>query len=163
MSNHLFYTRPPRVSRALVAFPTIHIMLVTLDRPVDLNCIDTFGSHELDALWKWYDSEPTLRCAAITGSGRAFCTGVDLKGTLVALHRGLISQILRILPHTRLAQPVSFPHMHRNPRHARPLHARLPSPQGWLRRHVDADRQKTRHRRSQRPRLRRRLRNGLER
>ena len=79
MSKHKLPQQPP-VSRALVTFPTKHVLLVTLDRPKDLNCIDTTGSHELDALWKWYDSEPALRCAVITGSGRAFCTGADLKG-----------------------------------------------------------------------------------
>ncbi len=79
MSKHAF-PHQPRVSCGLVTFPAVHVLLVMLNRPEDLNCIDTTGSHELDALWKWYDSEPALRCAVITGSGRAFCTGADLKG-----------------------------------------------------------------------------------
>lgn len=79
MSNHVFSVQP-RVSRAIVTFPKTHILLITLNRPEDLNCIDTTGSHELDALWKWYDREPALRCAVNTGSGRAFCTGADFEG-----------------------------------------------------------------------------------
>jgi len=80
MSKPSFSSPPPTVSRSLITFPTPDILLVTLNRPADLNCIDTVSSHDLDALWKWYDNEPTLRCAVITGSGRAFCTGADLKG-----------------------------------------------------------------------------------
>jgi len=33
----------------------------------------------LHSLFEWYDNEPTLRCCIITGSGRAFCAGADLK------------------------------------------------------------------------------------
>lgn len=54
-------------------------MLVTLDRPKALNCISTRGHFELDALYNWFDSERSLTCAVLTGSGRAFCAGADLK------------------------------------------------------------------------------------
>lgn len=34
---------------------------------------------ELDALWNWYDAEPSLRVAILTGAGtKAFCAGSDL-------------------------------------------------------------------------------------
>jgi enoyl-CoA hydratase/carnithine racemase len=44
-----------------------------------MNCISTAGHYELDALFAWYDSEPSLLCAILTGAGRAFCAGADLK------------------------------------------------------------------------------------
>lgn len=34
---------------------------------------------ELHALFEWYDNEPCLRVAVVTGRGRAFCAGADLK------------------------------------------------------------------------------------
>ena len=70
----------PPVSSALITFPSEQILLIVLNRSADLNCVDTTGSHELDALWRWYDDQPPLRCAVITGSGRALCTAADLKG-----------------------------------------------------------------------------------
>jgi enoyl-CoA hydratase/carnithine racemase len=35
--------------------------------------------HELQSLFTWLDDEPLLRVAIITGAGRAFCAGADLK------------------------------------------------------------------------------------
>jgi enoyl-CoA hydratase/carnithine racemase len=54
-------------------------MLVTLSRPAQLNAFRRAMHGALDRLWRWYDSEPSLRCAVFTGSGRAFCAGADLR------------------------------------------------------------------------------------
>lgn len=54
-------------------------MLVVFNRPDKLNAMTVNAQYELEALFAWYDSEPSLRCAVITGSGRAFCSGMDLK------------------------------------------------------------------------------------
>jgi enoyl-CoA hydratase/carnithine racemase len=53
--------------------------LITLNKPSRLNCLSTLENWALDALFQWFDNEPALRCAVITGSGRAFCAGADLK------------------------------------------------------------------------------------
>ncbi|KAL9019686.1 MAG: hypothetical protein Q9185_003024 [Variospora sp. 1 TL-2023] len=75
-----FTTPTPALSPyTLVSFPTSHSILVTLNRPEVLNCIDDAQHHELAAVWEWMDAEPTIRCGIITGKGRAFCAGADLK------------------------------------------------------------------------------------
>ncbi|SPO06793.1 related to enoyl-CoA hydratase [Cephalotrichum gorgonifer] len=73
-----FLSPPPKVADTLVAFPGPHVLLVTLNRPTRLNAIHAEQHRDLDRLWRWFDAEPSLRCAIITGSGRAFCAGADL-------------------------------------------------------------------------------------
>lgn len=54
-------------------------MLVTLSRPKQMNSVTHTMNWELEALFKWYDEEPSLRAAVITGEGKkAFCAGSDL-------------------------------------------------------------------------------------
>ncbi|KAI0469584.1 enoyl-hydratase [Xylaria cf. heliscus] len=79
MSTPSFSSPPPPVPNVLVSFPEPHILLVTLNRPKQLNAIPRPQHVALDRLWVWYDAEPSLRCAVITGTGRAFCAGQDLK------------------------------------------------------------------------------------
>jgi enoyl-CoA hydratase/carnithine racemase len=74
-----FSTPPPSVQDSIISFPSPSILLITLNRPKSMNCINTQGHYELDALYKWFDAEPSLRCAILTGAGRAFCAGADLK------------------------------------------------------------------------------------
>jgi enoyl-CoA hydratase/carnithine racemase len=50
-----------------------------MDRPSALNAMSTTGQWEMDSVWKWFDLEPTLSVAIITGTGRAFSAGADLK------------------------------------------------------------------------------------
>lgn len=50
-----------------------------MDRPASLNAMSTAGQWEMDAVWKWFDDEPNLSVAIITGTGRAFSAGADLK------------------------------------------------------------------------------------
>ncbi|KAL9610555.1 MAG: hypothetical protein Q9167_004736 [Letrouitia subvulpina] len=77
--SHTFATPPPTTSFARIAFPTSQTLLVTLNRPESLNCISSAGHRELHSIWSWLDTEPSLRVGIITGEGRAFCAGADLK------------------------------------------------------------------------------------
>lgn len=54
------------------------MMLVVFNRPRMLNAMTVAAQYELEALFAWYDGEPSLRCAIVTGAGRAFCAGMDL-------------------------------------------------------------------------------------
>ncbi|KAJ5178896.1 hypothetical protein N7492_002106 [Penicillium capsulatum] len=79
MALHTFKRQLPPQSYALVSFPVPHVMLVVFNRPKALNAMTSAGQYDLESLWTWYDNEPSLRCAIITGAGRAFCAGMDLK------------------------------------------------------------------------------------
>lgn len=84
MSN-TFSTSPPPQSYAVLAFPLPGVLLVTFNRPKSLNCVNIASSWELDELFKWFDNEPSLRVAVVTGAERAFCAGADLKGRMTVV------------------------------------------------------------------------------
>lgn len=77
-------TKPPATKYVVLSYPTPEILLVRLNRPKSLNCINSEGNTELEQLWQWLDAEPSLCVGVITGTGRAFCAGADLKGTTAA-------------------------------------------------------------------------------
>jgi enoyl-CoA hydratase/carnithine racemase len=70
---------PPQVPNVLLSFPSPHVLLITLNRPTQLNAIPSTSHLPFANLYAWYDSEPHLRACILTGSGRAFCAGADLK------------------------------------------------------------------------------------
>jgi enoyl-CoA hydratase/carnithine racemase len=43
-----------------------------------MNSLSFASQWEADSLFQWFDSEPSLRVAVVTGTGRAFCAGQDL-------------------------------------------------------------------------------------
>ena len=65
-----------------VSFPDDHIVVVTLNRPDKLNCVDQATSKAIAGVWQLFDQDETLLVGIITGHGRAFCTGADLGGML---------------------------------------------------------------------------------
>lgn len=70
---------PPTPTFLKLSYPADRVLLVTMCREKDLNCINTAAQWELDSIWKWFDDEPTLSVAILTGTGRAFSAGADLK------------------------------------------------------------------------------------
>jgi len=52
---------------------------VTLNRPERMNAVDSATGVALGEAWKAIDHDPTIRCVVLTGIGRAFCAGADMK------------------------------------------------------------------------------------
>lgn len=71
---------PPQVPNITLTLPSPHVLVVTLARPAALNAIPSAQHSAMASLWAWFDAQPQLRCAVITGGeGRAFCAGADLR------------------------------------------------------------------------------------
>lgn len=56
------------------------VATITLNRPQALNAFTPKMNSELQEILKDADGDEGIRCLLLTGSGRAFCAGQDLKG-----------------------------------------------------------------------------------
>ena len=56
-----------------------HIMTVTIERPERLNALHPPGNAELGEVFDDFAADPEMWVAIITGSGRGFCAGNDLR------------------------------------------------------------------------------------
>ncbi|MCZ6816623.1 MAG: enoyl-CoA hydratase-related protein [Planctomycetota bacterium] len=56
-----------------------NVRTITLDRPDDLNAIDERVTAELQKELQGVARDRAVRCLVLTGAGRAFCAGQDLK------------------------------------------------------------------------------------
>lgn len=66
-------------SAYLLSYPAPHVLLVTINRPKHMNSLGNAAHWEGDAIFRWFDREPSLRVAVVTGAGsKAFCAGQDL-------------------------------------------------------------------------------------
>ena len=56
-----------------------HIVLITLNRSDKLNAINSTMLEEMAAAWARLDQDAEARVAVLTGAGRGFCVGLDMK------------------------------------------------------------------------------------
>jgi len=56
-----------------------HVRWITLNRPEAMNAITGEMLGELNEAFKAADDDPSVRVVVLTGAGRAFCAGLDLK------------------------------------------------------------------------------------
>ncbi len=57
-----------------------HVATITLNRPDRMNTISGPMLRDLTELLLKADRDPEVRCIILTGTGRAFCAGLDLRG-----------------------------------------------------------------------------------
>lgn len=65
-----------------------HTGLLTLNRPDRLNAVDNVMRQELEDVMRKAEAEPDIWTLVVTGSGRGFCSGADLKARAEAEKRG---------------------------------------------------------------------------
>lgn len=86
------------------------IAWITLNRPQALNAIDPQLLERLNDAVDRYRANDALKAAVVTGTGRAFCAGVDLKAYAARLEAGQSSQetlnIIRFADPDYCAKPV---------------------------------------------------------
>lgn len=56
------------------------VLVLTLNRPERRNAINLALAHAIAAALEAFDADDALRVAVLTGAGKGFCSGMDLKG-----------------------------------------------------------------------------------
>ena len=62
----------------LVERPTEHVVVLTMNRPEQLNAVGGELGRRLTNVWPALDADPSVRVVVLTGAGRGFCSGTDL-------------------------------------------------------------------------------------
>lgn len=72
-----------------------HIATVTLNRPEVMNALNREAYARLEQAFRDAHSDPEVRCVIVTGEGRAFCSGDDVKQLMLGEQRDQTQQRLR--------------------------------------------------------------------
>jgi 2-(1,2-epoxy-1,2-dihydrophenyl)acetyl-CoA isomerase len=71
---------------------------LTFDRPGSLNALDVAAKKGLLAALDELTEEPEVRCVVLTGTGRAFCVGQDLREHVQGLRSDAPEEVWRTVP-----------------------------------------------------------------
>lgn len=56
-----------------------HVAYITINRPEVGNALHTYVYQELRSIWRDMQRDPDIYCGILTGTGKAFCAGRDIK------------------------------------------------------------------------------------
>lgn len=62
-----------------LSFPTPSVLKIEINRPEKLNAVDDRTHHELTTIWRDADADPNVYACLVTGVGKAFSAGGDMK------------------------------------------------------------------------------------
>ena len=91
------------------------VATITLNRPDAMNSLDVATKEALLAAVRRVAEDPAVRCVVLTGTGRAFCVGQDLKEHIEILHSDSSDALFRTVDEhynpivttlTEMAKPV---------------------------------------------------------
>jgi 2-(1,2-epoxy-1,2-dihydrophenyl)acetyl-CoA isomerase len=71
------------------------VATITFNRPEAMNSLDIATKEALLAAVRQAADDPAVRCVVLTGTGRAFCVGQDLKEHVELLHSGATDSLFR--------------------------------------------------------------------
>ncbi len=71
---------------------------ITLNRPNELNALDNDLNSELWAVWNDFANDDALDVAILTGAGKAFCSGADLKTFIPAWEKANMLDVRKNVP-----------------------------------------------------------------
>src|SRR3982750_937714 len=71
------------------------VATVTFNRPEAMNSLDVCTKEALLAALRRVADDPAVRCIVLTGTGRAFCVGQDLKEHVAILQSGATDSLFR--------------------------------------------------------------------
>ena len=74
------------------------IATITLNRPTAMNSLDVATKEQLRETVEQVAGDDAVRCVVLTGTGRGFCVGQDLKEHIELLRNGSSGELFRTVP-----------------------------------------------------------------
>ncbi len=81
------------------------VVVITLNRPEALNAMNADLTQELYAAWERFNADDEAMVAVLTGAGRAFCAGADMKEAAEAARTGQAQQFRQAFAAKDIVKP----------------------------------------------------------